>query len=177
MRFRTNLLLLNLVWLLLLAVGCSKSGNEAAKKAPTALPPGTAECAACSMVVREQPAPRGQTLYRDGSRKYFCSLADLAQFLRAPSPVGAPTQIFVEVLDAKADPRKTNSAARPWVPAKTASFVVGVPRSGVMGRPALAYAKRAEAERVAAAQQARVVDFAGLGAALLAAPKGPHVAH
>lgn len=172
MRLRTSQLLL-----LLLFAGCSKAGPQAPEKAPTALPPGTAECAACSMVVREQPAPRGQTLYRDGSRKYFCSLADLMQFLRAPSALGAPTQIFVEVLDGAADPRTTSSKARPWVLAKTASFVVGVPRSGVMGKPALAYAERAAAERVAAAHKARVVDFAGLGVALLAAPKGSHAGH
>jgi copper chaperone NosL len=153
--------------LLLALAGCEKKqGASSGAQALAAKPPGTAECAACSMVVREQPAPRAQIVHRDGTRRFLCSIGDLLQYLRAPSKHGTVKAVFVEVLDPKQDPTRVSAAARPWARAENAHFVVGVKRSGVMGVPVLAYGSKGDAARVAAAHGAQVVDYAHLGAAV-----------
>ncbi len=124
------------------------------------------ECAACGMIVREQPSPRGQQVHRDGTRVYACSIADLHAYAAAPSSHGEAIATYVEVLPVDADPAASSTEARPWVPAEDASFVLGVERNNVMGRPVLAYATRADAESAAERLGGRVVDYAGLQRAL-----------
>jgi nitrous oxide reductase accessory protein NosL len=127
--------------------GCeSKRGGTAARAAASAAPIGLSECAACGMVVREQPAPRGQVVHRDGTRVFLCSLGDLAQYLQSPSPHGDATDVFVEVLTPSEEPTKKDTAEHAWVRAADAHYVVGVARPGVMGRPVLAYRSPADAE-------------------------------
>lgn len=111
---------------------------------------GLSECAACGMVVREQPAPRGQVVHRDGTRVFLCSLADLVQYLQAPSKHGSPVSVFVEVLDPAAAPKEKSTAERPWARAEEAGYVVGVEREGIMGKPVLAYPSAAAAAAAAA---------------------------
>lgn len=129
------------------ATSCErKSGGTAAQAAASAAPIGLAECAACGMVVREQPAPRGQIVHRDGTRVFLCSLGDLAQYLQSPSPHGDATDVFVEVLAPSEAPTQKDTAEHAWVRAADARYVVGVEREGVMGRPVLAYRSQADAE-------------------------------
>ena len=132
------------------AVACDKKAEAAAATASTsAAAIGIAECAACGMVVQEQPAPRGQLVHRDGTREHFCSIADLVQYLEAPSPHGKATAIFVEALEDDFDPASADAKARPWTAAKSATFVVGVERENVMGHAALSYERRAQADAAA----------------------------
>lgn len=151
--------------LALVAVPACRHGardtHAAVDVAPAAI--GTAECAACGMVVREQPAPRAQIVYRDGTRAFACSIGDLVQVLAAPSPHGAAEHVYVESLPASVEPTAI-SASTPttWVDAKRAFYVVGVDRPGVMGKPVLAYAERADAGRVAMHHGGRVVGFSHL---------------
>ncbi len=109
------------------------------------------------MVVREQPAPRGQLVYHDGTRLFFCSVGDLVQYMQSPSPHGSVERMFVEVLDPKADPRNPGTVLRPWVEADSAAFVLEVKREHVMGEPVLVYASRSAAEDVAKRYGGRVV--------------------
>ena len=141
-------------------MGCSRSG-ENGTTAIEARAMGTQTCAACGMVVREQPAPRGQVLHRDGTNPFFCSLGDMLHYLKAPSPHGRVTGVFVEVLDPNLDPMLLSSSPRPWLTADQAAFVVGFPREGFMGPPLLAYEKRTDAE-AAAKHGARVTDWRNL---------------
>ncbi len=114
-------------------------------------------CAACGMIVREQPAPRAQLVHRDGTRAYFCSISDLLSYLDVPSSHGAPQRIYVEPLDPEAaDPLAHDTGEHAWIAAEDASYVTHVDRVGVMGVPALTYAERADAERVAERLGARV---------------------
>ncbi len=143
-----------------LASGCStKEATPEAAAAVVAAPIGDATCATCGMVVRQQPAPRGQLEHRDGTRLYFCSLSDLAQYLAAPSPRGKPVAVFVETLDPQVAPAVTSDEARPWTTTDRAAFVLGPDRAGIMGQPVLAYSTRAEAEEVARAHGGRVLDW------------------
>ncbi len=133
-----------------LALGCddeAKSG--AAAGSASAAPIGMAECAACKMVVHEQPAPRGQVVHRDGTREHLCSIGDMVQYLQAPSPHGSATSIFVEALEGDFDPAKSDTKPRPWIPAESASYVIGVKRERIMGPAVLSYKERAQAEAAA----------------------------
>ena len=125
-------------------------------------------CAACGMIVREQPAPRGQVIHRDGTRAFLCSIDDMLTYLAAPSPHGAAVATYVEALAPGADPAERATAARPWVEAERAGYVVGVERERIMGVPVMVYASRAGAERAAATTGGRAVAWSELRAAVRA---------
>ncbi len=137
--------------LCLALVACSSRDStpaEATTHGATAI--GTAECAACGMVVREQPAPRGQLVHRDGTRRHFCSIDDMRQYTRAPSPHGKVTEVYLETLAPGADPAEHATHEHAWVPASQAHLVRGAPRKGIMGEPVLVYETAAEARDAAA---------------------------
>ncbi len=141
-------------WLVMAWVGCGGSASEVAADAvPVAI--ADAECAVCGMVVSEQPAPRGQLVHRDGQHKFTCSLGDLRAYLQTPSPLGKPTQVFVEVLPSGTEPQTVSSEPRPWLPAADASYVVGISRPGVMGVPILSFAAPEHSTPALTAQGAR----------------------
>lgn len=143
--------------------GCGPSGGEDAAPTRPAVALDEQEDAVCGMLVRDQSAPRGQVVHRDGSRFFFCSLGDLLVHLGAPSPHGSVETIFVEVMAVDEDPRQAHTGPHPWLRAEEASFVVGIDRPGVMGAPVLSYATRGEAERVAGSHEgAQVLDLDAL---------------
>lgn len=145
-------------------------GGGAASAAPAAI--GGAECAACGMVVREQPAPRGQLVFRDGTRAFACSVGDLVQVLAAPSPHGSVEHTWVESLPAGVAPGAiTASAPTKWIDATRGFYVLGVDRPGVMGKPVLVYAARADAARVAQRTGGHVVEWGALRGEIM----GSHV--
>ena len=157
-----------------LIAGCERgAGEQATTAAASAAPIGPAECAACGMVVREQPAPRVQVLHRDGTRRYFCSVGDAVRYLESPSPHGEALSTFVEVLSPNADPQRTDPAELEWVKAESASFVSGVERPRIMGPPVLAYRSAGEARRVAQAHAGKVVSWEELRRTLFAAAGPP----
>lgn len=118
------------------------------------------ECAACAMIVDEQPSPRGQLVHRDGTRAHFCSIADMITYLEAPSPHGPATHVFVEAMPADAEDRLArDTSTRPWTTAKGAAFVTGFERERIMGTPYLTYASSADARRAADELGARVVGW------------------
>jgi copper chaperone NosL len=122
------------------------------------------ECGVCGMSVGMQPAPRAQVLHRDGTRKLFCSIGDWQVHLSAPSPHGKVVASFVEVMQPSEDPAIRDTEEHSWVPAEGASFVIGVPRSGIMGKSVLAYRAKAEADSMSASHpDARVIEFEELG--------------
>ena len=136
---------------LVLSLACSGAGDQAPVSVePTAIA-GT-ECASCGMFVSEQPSPRGQVVYRDGTHEHFCSLGDMRMALKAPSPHGKTTAIFVESLAPGFDPAKNDTAPLSWMSASEAHYVSGVERPMVMGTPLLSYP---DAE-TAAAEAARL---------------------
>jgi copper chaperone NosL len=135
----------------------------------TAEPMADHECAACGMIVRDQPSPRAQLIHRDGHRAHFCAIGDLVTYLQAPSSHGEVRAVFVEVNDPEVDPLTLDVSPRPFRPAADASYVLGVPRERVMGQPVLVYGTRTEADRVARDGSGRdATDWSGLQARLSA---------
>jgi len=120
------------------------------------------EGAVCGMIVRDQSAPRGQVLHRDGERAYLCSIGDLLAYLDVPSPHGKPELVLVEVMDPSEDPMEAHLGPHPWVPASEPFYVVGIPRRGIMGEPVLVYRTEEEAAQVTAGTSARTLRFDGL---------------
>ena len=59
--------------LFVLCAACSRGGASSAVERAAKDFDGD-ECAACGMIVREQPSPRAQAVHRDGERVYFCSI-------------------------------------------------------------------------------------------------------
>ena len=134
--------------LFLLLAACGKAPEAQDADSQTARAIGHAECAACGMVVAEQPAPRGQLIHRDGTRVFFCSLGDMVRYYEVPSPHGKPTAVFVEIMDPAIPPLTLSDEPRPWYPAEEAFYVLGLPRTGIMGDPIMAYATDEEAIQV-----------------------------
>ncbi len=157
-------------------MGCKSHTKGSAPAAQaSAAPFGGAECGACGMVVREQPAPRSQLVYHDGTRVFFCSVGDLVQYMRSPSPHGSVDRIYVEALDPAADPRKPSTALRPWVDAQSAAFVLGVERGHIMGVPVLAYASKTAALRVAKRYGGQLADWQVVEKRLSSGGAGPEM--
>ncbi|MCP4804301.1 MAG: hypothetical protein GY913_23180 [Proteobacteria bacterium] len=134
--------------MLLLALACS-TGSEQASVEVEAKPLTGAGCAVCGMFVAEQPSPRAQLVYGDGTHVHFCGVGDLRASLQAPSPQGEVLQAWVEALPADFDVAADSTAALPWVPAESAWFAFGMERPLVMGLPALSFGDEAVARQVA----------------------------
>lgn len=165
---RVGSLMMSVVLLGAAPTGCDrKAAHDHGTAAASAAPIGAAECAACGMVVREQPAPRGQAVHRDGTRVHLCSIGDMVHYLQSPSPHGKPSALFVEALEPSFDPASIDTAPRQWVSAETASYVVGIERKRVMGRAVLAYAERSHAEAAAKKSGGRVKTWNELPAFVL----------
>lgn len=151
------------VGLMALTGGCrNRTERAAAPAAVSAAEFGHAECAACGMIVREQPAPRGQVVHRDGTRKFFCSVGDMETYIDVPSPHGAVTHRFVEVQASGADPSVLAIEPHPWQPASDGHYVVGVTRPRVMGEPVLSFGHRTDAEAAARTYGGSVADWVGV---------------
>ncbi len=144
-----------------LLAGCG-SKVDAVAVSQTPDPITTQECDACGMVVIEQPAPRGQVIYRDGTHAHFCSLGDMLVALDARSPHGSAQHVYVEALPADLDPAAFSTGAQPWIPAAEATYVSGVVRERVMGAPLLSYRDPTVAASVAAAHHGTVVTWDAL---------------
>ncbi len=134
----------------------SASQNQAVFVAKNA---DTETCAACGMVVREQPAPRGQVIYRNGSRQFLCSTGDLVHFLEVPSPSGKPMAIYAEVMPDDHEAGTRDTAWQPWGEAGELFFVIDIEREGVMGKPALTFNTQEAAGKAAKKFTGKVVIF------------------
>jgi len=152
--------------LILSLMACGSNDETAAAADLSAAPIAEHECAACGMILREQPAPRAELVHRDGERAFFCSIADLITYLEAPSPHGQPQAIYVEVMADDATPDHLSTEPRPLRLAQDVSFVYGDMHRPVMGEPVLTFTTRAAAELAATRLHAHATDFAGLKRAL-----------
>lgn len=119
----------------------------------------TETCAACGMVIREQPAPRGQVIHRNGERQFLCSIDDLLQYIEIPSPSGSITHIYCEVMPDAHAPADMDTSFQPWEEAAKLSYVTGIKRKGVMGAPVMSYRTIGAAEKAAADSGGKVLTF------------------
>ena len=153
----------NVLVLLILLVGCSReSPSPSVDSDLSTRDADVAVCIACGMVVREQPAPRGQVVHRDGTRVFLCSLGDLLRYLDIPSPHGKPQAIYAECLAPNHALEDLDRRSMPWHPVAELSFVIDIDRPGVMGAPVMTYQTREAAERAAITFHGEAVSFTQL---------------
>ncbi len=119
----------------------------------------TETCAACGMVVREQPAPRGQVIHRDGTHSFLCSIGDLVHFLAVPSPSGKPLMVYTEVMPDDFEANIRSTSWQPWGKASELFFVTDIELTAVMGKPALTFRTREAAEKSSKKLTGKVVIF------------------
>lgn len=151
------------VLLLVVAVGCGKSDSKAVGPDLDPAPlEHHHECAACGMIVAEQSSARAQVVHGDGTRAYFCSIGDMLAYLAAPSPHGKIVGSWVEAMDPTKDPSEFSTDKLPWIPATSASYVIGIDKPRVMGKPVAVYERRADADAAAAKYKGTATDWNGL---------------
>ena len=156
----TPLMAVLVLSLALAQTGCQPDETSTDNDEPaTAINTDVGTCAACGMVMREQPAPRGQVIHRDGTRAFMCSIDDLVQYLDIPSPHGKAAKIYAEVLPDDHSPQDMERAWQPWFEAAEVFFVIGIERVGVMGEPVMTFRTRAAAEKATAKSGGEVVSF------------------
>jgi nitrous oxide reductase accessory protein NosL len=129
----------------LLASGCGSDDNLQSSAPTEPTPLADQEGAVCGMLVRNQSAPRGQVVHRDGTTLFLCSIGDLLVHLSAPSPHGRAVEVFVEVMEPFEEP---GAEPHPWLPASEVVFVIGIERSNIMGESVLVYRSRDVAAEV-----------------------------
>jgi copper chaperone NosL len=167
----------------LLVTSCSaQTSSDAAALEAGAIPIEVHECAACGMVVREQPAPRAQLLHRDGTRRFFCSIGDMVQYAGGPSPHGRIEHVFVETLPSEVSTTTRSFEPHPWRHADQAHYVTGIERPGVMGPPVLVFASSNDAAQTAKRLNGRVVTWSELEQAITepspaVSPRHVHTVH
>ena len=163
----TLLPMMLLIPLVLMLTACQpdEGSSSADGETMTATDPATDTCAACGMVMREQPAPRGQVVHRDGTRAFLCSIDDLVQYLDIPSPAGKPARVYAEVMPDEHESKDMNPAWQPWFDVAELFFVTGIERGAVMGEPIMTYRTRAAAEKAAEKWDGTVITFEQLRAA------------
>ncbi|QDF98512.1 hypothetical protein CJ010_19205 [Azoarcus sp. DD4] len=135
--------------------------------------PAHARCAVCGMFPARHPDWAAQLITDNGDAWFFDSpvdmllfLADSARYTRGIA-IGAIAARYV-----------SDHAGGGWVAADEAWFVHGSSATGPMRGPDLpAFASRAAAEALAAAQGGRVLRFAELDATLVAALRQTYPAH
>lgn len=128
------------------------------------------ECAACGMIIREQPAPRAQVMHKDGTRQFFCSVSDMVTYLSAPTPNGRVVGSWVETMDSVAAPLVFDTKKLPWIPASTAGYVTGIDKKRIMGTPVLVYSDIAGAKRAAKQHGGKSTSWTDLRSSLTKAP-------
>ena len=139
---------------------CGPSEKEAnTAEAPTPKNTENGTCVACGMVMREQPAPRGQVVHRDGTRAYLCSIDDLVQYLDIPSPNGKPVKIYAEIMPDAHGRLDMDVAWRPWGEVTDVFFVIGIERGAVMGDPVMTYRTEQAAGQAAREFGGTIVTF------------------
>lgn len=155
------------------ASGCRKEHKDApAQRSLEPRPIGHAECAACGMVVIEQPAPRMQVVHRDGHRAYFCSIGDSLHYLADRNSHGEATAVYVEVLPEEVDAKVLDTKEKDWALVSDTVFVTGIERSGIMGEPVLAFRSASAADAVAKRAGGRVGGWMDVQRRLLGDDRG-----
>ena len=160
--------ILTILGILTLISGCSQNQASQENRTWSAAGIDVDECHSCGMVVRDQPAPRGQVIHRDGTRAFFCSISDLLLYMETPSPHGKIQQSFVEVMDRAANPNVLDNGELDWLPTETAGYVLGFPRKGIMGLPVLVFENDQIAKEAAETHGGEAMSFAQLQKKIIA---------
>lgn len=86
-------------------------------------------CAADGMLLLNHPGPKGQIVYTDGSRAFFCDVREVFEALHDPEQAHRVATAFVQPMDG----RSWESHPDGWADAQGLVYVLGSARMGHMG--------------------------------------------
>ncbi len=124
--------------LLITIAGCS--GDDAPVQALE--PTRSSMCALDGMLLLDYPGPKGQILYNDGEREFYCDTVELLSIYLRPEQQKRIRAIFTQDMG-KADWKEPRSH---WIDAKEAYYVQGSKLHGSMGPTFAAFANKEDAE-------------------------------
>ncbi len=118
--------------------GCSKQESAVQAIEPTR----EAMCALDGMILVDYPGPKGQIVYRDGSREFYCDTVELLSIYLRPEQKKRIQAIFTQDMG-KAD---WNEPRDHWIDATKAYYVQGSDLHGSMGPTFATFASKEDAE-------------------------------
>lgn len=122
-------------------------------------------CAVDGMLLSNHPGPKGQVVYKDGTRAYFCDVRELWEALYDPEQAHRIAQAYVQPMDG----RDWGPHPDGWADAHTLRYVLGSRRMGHMGPTMAPFREQAAAHAFMAEQGGRLVAAADLTAEAVAA--------
>ncbi len=126
-----------------LLVGVLLTGCSAQEAPPQALEPDRSTiCALDGMLLQDYPGPKGQILYNDGEREFYCDTVELLSIYLRPEQQRGIRAIFTQDMG-KADWREPRDH---WMDATRAFYVRGSRLHGSMGPTFATFSTREDAE-------------------------------
>jgi copper chaperone NosL len=153
---------------LLLAIGLAGCDKAEVAVAPEEIKAGTA-CSLDGMLLADFPGPKGQILYGDGTREFFCDTYELFSATLQPEQARRVVALYTQDMGKTAwdDPQGN------WIDAKSAWYVHGSRKTGSMGPTMAAFARKADAEAFAKAEGGKVLAFADVTSDMVSLGSGP----
>jgi len=130
----------SLAALVLLAIitGCSGQKTPAQALEPTR----SSMCALDGMLLVDYPGPKGQILYNDEEREFYCDTVELLSIYLRPEQQKRIRAVFTQDMG-KADWKEPRDH---WIDAKKAYYVQGSKLHGSMGPTFASFASKGDAE-------------------------------
>ncbi len=153
---------LSIVLLCLGLAACGDSEKEVVSLDPVAFH-NTDECHVCGMVIADFPGPKGQSVEKDGVRK-FCSTAEMFGWWLQPENLHLDAKLYVHDM-ADTDWNRPDDAK--LIDARTAWYVSGVDLPAAMGGALATFADEQAAHAFASEHHGNVLRFEDISQALL----------
>lgn len=163
-RYNFNLRFLLVLLFGLLLAGCGEKEEAQVSYDPVAFH-GDDECHLCGMIIADFPGPKGQSVERDGVRK-FCSTSEMFSWWLQPENRILQARLYVHDMGQshweQPDDEHLIDATQAW-------YVAGTPLKGAMGASLASFADQQAAKELAAQHEgARVMAFDEIDQAFLA---------
>jgi copper chaperone NosL len=142
------------VLLILLLSALTACGKAPVDESPASIARGDI-CSLDGMTLADYPGPKGQILWADGKRDWFCDTTEIVGALIAPEQKRALKQAWVQDM-AKTDWDKPHDA---WIDARNAFYVQGSSKHGGMGATLASFARREDAQAFATQYGGKVLAF------------------
>ncbi len=145
------LTLLAALFLLIAVAGCSGSDTPVQAVEPNR----SSMCALDGMLLVDYPGPKGQILYNDGEREFYCDTVELLSIYLRPEQQRRIRAIFTQDMG-KADWKEPRDH---WIDATKAFYVQGSKLHGSMGPTFATFANKEDAESFIKEQGGKLLRF------------------
>ncbi len=144
----------SLLLALILSSGCSEDNNSQTTSTPKDLSRGDV-CMLDGMILLDHPGPKGQIIFKNGERHFFCDTKGLIATLYDQNYKTKIRQAFVQDFGK----RKWGSYKDNWIDIQQAFIVMGSNRFGAMGPTLVTFGARTDADSFAKKSGGTVLAF------------------